>query len=303
MLLQGFCRTFGSNIVRNGRRREREIRQRLRVLATPDPAWPTTASTASRSSPWSLRTVLTGPVPAFLICPGTLLYRMLGPPPGVYVTGVRNGRIRIGLIIAAASVGFATVGVPAVGYGAGRPADARSEHRHPVRRVGANDVPGSELPAPPSAGYLAPLNGPGEDSDPSPAVVGAVSRARSSGHPAVVGPMTTQTMTVSALPHGGFRLRESLLPVRVRQLVRRNGRLVRQWVPVSTALRRAGGVLRPVAVPGDQVAISDGGAVRSPRSRRAASNWRCGGRGGCRRRSSRARRRRIPTCGRGSTWW
>ena len=43
------------------------------------------------------------------------------------------------------------------------------------------------------------------------------------------------------------------VPVRVRQLVRRAGRVVRRWVPVSTALRRAGGVLRPVAVPGDQV--------------------------------------------------
>ena len=72
--------------------------------------------------------------------------------------------------------------------------------------------------------------------------------------------MTTQTMTVSALPHGGFRLRESLLPVRVRRVVRRNGRLVRRWVPVSTALRRAGGLLRPAAVPGDVVAFSDGGA-------------------------------------------
>jgi hypothetical protein len=218
------------------------------------------------------------------------------------VTGVRSSRVRIGLMIAAASVGCAAVGVPAVGYGAGRPAGAHSaDHRR--GGMNANDVPGSALPAPPSPGYLAPLNVPGQDPESSPALVGAVSLARSSGRPAVVGPMTTQTMTVSALPHGGFRLRESLLPVRVRRVVRRNGRLVRRWVPVSTALRRAGGLLRPAAVPGDVVAFSDGVRDRSPRCPRGASGWCCGGRGGCRPRSCRARRPRIRVCGRGSTWW
>jgi hypothetical protein len=41
------------------------------------------------------------------------------------MTGVRGGRVRIGLIIAATSVGFATVGLPNVVYGAGRPAHVR----------------------------------------------------------------------------------------------------------------------------------------------------------------------------------
>jgi hypothetical protein len=126
--------------------------------------------------------------------------------------------------------------------------------------VVAKGMPISTLPAPPSPGYLAPLNAPGENSDSSPAVTGAIARARSSGRPTAVGSMTTQTMTVTALPHGGFRLRESLLPVRVRRLVRRAGREVRSWLPVSTALRRAGGVLQPVAVPDDDVTFSDGGA-------------------------------------------
>ena len=148
--------------------------------------------------------------------------------PGAYMTGVRGGRVRIGVIIAAGSVEFATVGVPNVVYGAGRPAHVRPVHQRKAGRMVAKDMPVSALPAPPSPGYLAPLNAPGENSDSSPATTGAISRARSSGRPTAVGSMTTQTMTVAALPHGGFRLRESLLPVRVRQLVRRAGRVVRR---------------------------------------------------------------------------
>jgi hypothetical protein len=80
----------------------------------------------------------------------------------------------------------------------------------------------------------------------------ASARARRSGQPVTVGALTTPTELVTAQPHGGFRLTESLLPTRVRQS--------RAWVPVSTDLQRNGGVLSARAVPGDQVRVSAGGA-------------------------------------------
>jgi hypothetical protein len=66
-----------------------------------------------------------------------------------------------------------------------------------------------------------------------------------------VADLTTPTELVTAQPHGGFLLSESLLPTRVSQ--------GRRWVGVSTVLQRDGRMLSAQAVPGDQVLLSTGG--------------------------------------------
>jgi hypothetical protein len=79
----------------------------------------------------------------------------------------------------------------------------------------------------------------------------AVKQAERSGHPVVASALTTQTQLVTARPDGVIGVKSYVLPVRVRQ--------GRGWVPVNTALRRAGGRLEPAAIPGDSVSFSGGG--------------------------------------------
>jgi hypothetical protein len=80
----------------------------------------------------------------------------------------------------------------------------------------------------------------------------AAARAKATGKAVTVAGLTTATESVVASPDGEFTMRSYPLPVRVRQ----SGR----WVPVSTNLRRAGGMLAPGALPGDAVRFSSGGA-------------------------------------------
>jgi hypothetical protein len=79
----------------------------------------------------------------------------------------------------------------------------------------------------------------------------AVRQAERSGHRVVASALTTQTQLVTAQPDGVVAVKSYVLPVRVRQ--------GRGWVPVSTALQRAGGRLEPAAIPGDGVSFSAGG--------------------------------------------
>jgi len=80
----------------------------------------------------------------------------------------------------------------------------------------------------------------------------ASAKARATGRPVTVTQVTTPTTTTVAEPHGGFLLRENVLPVRVRMGSR--------WVPVDTTLHRAAtGFFSPRAVPGDAVSFSGGG--------------------------------------------
>lgn len=100
------------------------------------------------------------------------------------------------------------------------------------------------------------------------AMAAASAQAESTGKPAGVAALTTQTSTVTANPHGGFTLNESLLPVRVWQ----GGR----WVAVDTSLRWSGGQVAPVAVPGSLTLSGGGGgplAVLESGGRSVAVSW------------------------------
>src|SRR5215472_775500 len=102
------------------------------------------------------------------------------------------------------------------------------------------------------------------------AMTAASAKARATGRPVTVTQLTTPTTTTVAEPHGGFLLRENVLPVRVRMGSR--------WVPVDTTLRRtAAGFLSPRAVPGDAVSFSGGGrgplAVIGANGTRLTVSW------------------------------
>jgi hypothetical protein len=84
-------------------------------------------------------------------------------------------------------------------------------------------------------------------------VSAAEQAARSSGRPVVASALTTATQQVTVRPDGVVAVTTNVLPVRVRQ----GGR----WVAVDTGLRRSGGRLAPVAVPGDGVSFSAGGSA------------------------------------------
>jgi hypothetical protein len=117
-----------------------------------------------------------------------------------------------------------------------------------LTRTGVAPAPKSSAQRP---GYLAPMDAPGSRARQAAQDAASV-RARSTGRAVPVSSLTTQTTTVTAEPRGDFLLKESVLPVRVRQAGR--------WVPVSTSLRRSGGMLAASAVPDDNVRISDGGS-------------------------------------------
>ena len=98
----------------------------------------------------------------------------------------------------------------------------------------------------------------------------ASARARATGKPVPVSGLTTGTTTVKAEPNGTETATDYVQPVRVRS--------GRQWVPVSTSLRRvAGGRLAPAAIPGDTVTFSGGGsgpmAVISASGTSLALSW------------------------------
>jgi hypothetical protein len=108
------------------------------------------------------------------------------------------------------------------------------------------------------------------DSAAEDATGAALRVAKATGKPVVITALTTPTSQTLALPSGGLKLQENVLPVRVRQ----SGR----WAPVSTALRPAsGGMLRAAALPGDSVSFSGGGtgpaAVISAGGARLALSW------------------------------
>jgi len=116
---------------------------------------------------------------------------------------------------------------------------------------------------------LAVLGGAGQDSA-AAAISKASARSAASGRQVQAGALTTPTTTVTAQPDGTEVSRTYVLPVRVRQH--------HSWVPVSTALRRAGdGNLVPAAIPGDAVTFSAGGtgpaAVIAAGGTRLALSW------------------------------
>jgi hypothetical protein len=83
------------------------------------------------------------------------------------------------------------------------------------------------------------------------AMSAASAAAKAAGRPTVVSADTTETSLTVANPDGTFTGTINVLPVRVQQ----RGR----WVPVSAALRPAGRMLRPAAVP-SALALSRGGS-------------------------------------------
>ena len=124
------------------------------------------------------------------------------------------------------------------------------------------------LPAqPPPASNLAELGSgpPGQSS-----AQAAARRAEKSGKPVAVPSLTTPTSSVTAEPDGHLVADSTVLPVRVRR--------GKGWLPVDTRLRRGpGGLLVPVAVPGDAVSFSGGGSgpavVLSVPGSRLALSW------------------------------
>jgi hypothetical protein len=83
------------------------------------------------------------------------------------------------------------------------------------------------------------------------AMAAASAAAAAASRPVIVPADTTETSVTVANPDGTFTRTISVLPVRVSQ----HGR----WVPVSAALRPAGGRLRPAAVP-SALTLSGGGS-------------------------------------------
>jgi hypothetical protein len=137
--------------------------------------------------------------------------------------------------------------------------------------VAAPAAAGKALPLGASArrsGNLATL-GAGQQVQAEQAEQAGAAAARRAGRPVTVAALTTGTTTVIAQPGGGFTLKEYALPLRVRQ--------GRSWVPVNTSLAVAGGGLSPLAVPGDAVTLSRGGAgpaaVLAAEGTRLALSW------------------------------
>lgn len=155
------------------------------------------------------------------------------------------------------SLAVLTAAIVAVAGLAMLPSPAHAASATAARRVPLS-APGKSWPLPKTPRQprnLAVIGGPrgGSADGQSAAVAAAVRRARALGKAVPVKDMTTGTTTVTAMPGGGLKLIEHVVPVRVR---RGHG-----WVPVDTSLRRnADGTLSPAAVPGDAIRFSGGGA-------------------------------------------
>jgi hypothetical protein len=108
------------------------------------------------------------------------------------------------------------------------------------------------LPRPPHQGALGSFAAGTGESPVQQAEAAAAARAARLGRAVSVAGLTTEREMVTASPDGMFTMTSYPLPVRVRQ----DGR----WVPVSTDLRRMGGMLGAPALPGDTVRFSAGGS-------------------------------------------
>jgi hypothetical protein len=108
-----------------------------------------------------------------------------------------------------------------------------------------------KLPSSAPAHRALPVLGAG-DYDSQPQLGAALTQARTSGKTVTVTGLTTGTSEVTVSPAGVVTVQSYVLPVRVKAGA--------GWVPVSTTLRLSGGRLSPVAIPGDAVSFSPGGA-------------------------------------------
>lgn len=161
------------------------------------------------------------------------------------------------LVVLCVVAGLLVLGLPSAGALSVPGASSSSGGVTGVSQTGSAPPPLPPSPAsdgPDSDGPLAPMNDPdtGSQAADQAAVSAASGQAESSGKPVMVAALTTATSVTTAEPDGEVTVTQTVLPVRVRQ--------GKSWVPVSTALRSAGGMLAPAAVPGDRVAFSEGGS-------------------------------------------